>query len=350
MSAHKDFGDYERIKCIGKGAFGTAVLYKRIPDKTDVVIKEIFLSDMTESEKQLAFNEANVLASLNHPNIIKYLGSFEKDGSLFIEMEYADNGNLAQLINLRKERNKCFKEVDLVDIMTQITSAMAYMHSNKILHRDLKTANIFLNKNGSLKIGDFGISKIMTTRIQAQTVVGTPYYLSPEMCEGKDYDEKSDVWAIGCILYELACFRKPFEASNLPSLVQKISMCEYDDIPDVYSQKLSQLIKDILQKDFSKRPSATEIHDTMLPEIKSNFANDNDYTQLLKKGVTERSVLYELRSVGDDMDLYPIELPTKKIVSFSGSDTHFIVVTMDKLVYTWGKDSFGQLGHGVIDI
>ncbi|KAK4880879.1 hypothetical protein RN001_004198 [Aquatica leii] len=298
MITRKSFDAYERIKCIGKGAFGTAVLYKRFSDNSDVVIKEIFLSDMTDGEKQLAFNEVNVLASLNHSNIIRYLGSFEKDGSLFIEMEYANNGNLAQLINLRKERNRVFKELDI--------------------------------------------------------------------CEGKDYDEKSDIWAVGCILYELACFRKPFEALNLPSLVQKISMCEYDDVPEMYSQNMSQLLRDILQKDFSKRPSALEIHDTVLPQIKNILTSNENYSTLFKEGLTERSVLYQLPGFGDDMQLCPIELPPKKIISFSGSETHFIAVTIGTktillicaaghgfsiflsehgLLYTCGDGRKGCLGH-----
>ncbi|KAB0800909.1 hypothetical protein PPYR_05263 [Photinus pyralis] len=371
------FANYQRIKCIGKGAFGTATLYHKLSTNTEVVIKEIFLSDMTELEKQLAFNEVEVLASLDHTNIIRssyvttrvitnsifrYMGNFEKDGSLFIEMEYANSGNLAQLINSRKERNYPFKEADIVDIMMQITSGISYMHSCKILHRDLKTANIFLNRNSSLKIGDFGISKIMTTRIQAQTVVGTPYYLSPEMCEGQEYDEKSDVWAVGCILYELAKFHKPFEATTLPMLVNKISACEYEDLDDSYSVYLRQLVKDILQKDFVSRPSASEINAVRLPQILSLvIGQSNKNTSLTPINmIYERSVLYQLSSFGDNISMTPVELPNKKIISLSASQTHCIAVTFgicaagenfstflskDGLVYSCGDGRKGCLGH-----
>lgn len=215
--------DYEKIRVVGKGAFGTAILYKRLSDKMHVVMKEVYLTDMTKDERNMALNEVNVLSSLNHPNIIRYIGSFLKQDALTIIMEYANAGNLSQLIKQKKEKKENFTERSILQIFYQISSALNYMHSSKILHRDLKSANIFLNKNGSVKVGDFGISKILHTKSQAQTVVGTPYYLSPEICEGKEYDEKSDIWALGCILYELACLRKPFEATSLPILVQKIS-------------------------------------------------------------------------------------------------------------------------------
>ncbi|KAF2905521.1 hypothetical protein ILUMI_00654 [Ignelater luminosus] len=336
VSRKSNLEGYERIKAIGKGknlnqitisalvdfqinillgAFGTAILYRRLSDNKDVVIKEIFLSDMSDAEKQLAFNEADVLASLNHPNIIRYvamsrinlkqvpayMGSFERDGSLLIEMEYADNGNLAQLINLRRERKKMFKEKDILE------------------------------------------------------------------CEGKEYDEKSDIWAVGCILYELACFHKPFEAPNLPALVQRISACEYNEIPDIYSKNLSQLIAEILQKDYMKRPSAQYIHDHVIPSF-LQFSNlrTESRRHSLKSPVTkdnnrERSVLYHMNGFGDNLDLSPIELPLKKIINFSASITHFMVVTIGQcaagdgfsvflnksgLIYTCGDGRQGCLGHG----
>ncbi|XP_064212141.1 serine/threonine-protein kinase Nek8 isoform X1 [Tribolium castaneum] len=340
MNSNKFFEDYEKLKTVGQGAFGTATLYRRLNDGKQVVMKEVFLMDMDNSEKKSALNEVEILSNLNHPNIIKYLGSFQKEGSLVIIMEYADGGNLAQLINAKKHKNEIFTEKSILNILSQISAAISYMHTNKILHRDLKSANIFLNMNGNVKVGDFGISKMLNTRSQAQTVVGTPYYLSPEMCEGSDYNEKSDIWAIGCILYELACLRKPFEAMTLPVLVQKITACEYSNIPEIYSDELSQLVHSILQRDPVARPSAKYIHDTIVPKTAKKFE-----AQSAKISVSrERSILYKINNFGDDQQIIPQELPHKTIIDFSIGYSHSIVVTIDHCVHTWGENDFGQLG------
>ncbi|CAJ0964098.1 unnamed protein product, partial [Mesorhabditis belari] len=173
--------NYERIRVVGKGAFGAAVLYRRREDESLVIIKEISMHQLAATERQLAKNEVDVLARLEHPHIVSYFDSFEEDGLLLIEMEYADGGTLAQFLSACTD----FVGEDTVTaLFEQIFSAVAYLHENKVLHRDLKTANIFLTQDGDVKIGDFGISKLMgaeTLSKGATTLVGTPHYLSPEM-------------------------------------------------------------------------------------------------------------------------------------------------------------------------
>lgn len=166
---------FKFIKTVGRGSFGIASLYKRLNDEVFVVLKQINLAELSNSEKEMAMNEVDVFSRLKHPNVISYYSSFIKGEILCIEMEYADEGNLAQVIN---DTSDFLPERYVLNVFEQMTSAIAYMHSENILHRDLKTANVFL-KRGIVKIGDFGISKIMSTKVHAQTILGTPYYFSP---------------------------------------------------------------------------------------------------------------------------------------------------------------------------
>ncbi|XP_069689683.1 serine/threonine-protein kinase Nek8-like isoform X2 [Periplaneta americana] len=349
---------YEKIRTVGKGAFGTAILYRKIADDTLVVIKEVNMIDLTATERQMALNEVQVLSSLDHPNIISYLGSFERDGVLMIEMEYADGGTLAQMLSRCARR---LDEREILMLFRQIVAAMQYMHDHSILHRDLKTANVFLNKDNTIKVGDFGISKMMTTRAQAQTVLGTPYYISPEMCEGKQYDQKSDIWALGCILYEMACLQKTFEGSNLPALVNKIMRGHFQPVPGGYSPGFRQLIHDLLQRDPMFRPTAAEILETRIPKLLDSLMKDEggdwflDYDGSLpnlkassnRNTKPQRSVLYDLKSYESAVALTPIQLPPRiKVMEVAISNTHIIALTTEMLVYSWGEGKRGQLGHG----
>lgn len=352
--------EYERsfqyIKTVGRGSFGVACLYKRIHDDIQVVLKQITLTELTKGEKEMAMNEVEVFSKVHHPNIISYYGSFIRGETLYIEMEFADEGNLAQVIN---ECSEYLPERYILNVFEQMSSAISYMHSENILHRDLKTANVFL-KRGIVKIGDFGISKIMNTKVHAQTILGTPYYFSPEMCEGKDYDEKSDVWAMGCVLGEMCCKQKTFSASNLSELVKKIMSAQFMPLPNGYSDQMKHLLKVLLQINPKDRPSAEEVLKFFIPLVYKNLGKFDGYTYLDSEGelnetmkssnvfgpsssreyleastatlndfvLNERSVLYQMKSFGNNFSLDPIQLPsTCKIQQISTSGSHFIVVT-----------------------
>jgi NIMA (never in mitosis gene a)-related kinase len=125
-------------------------------------------------------------------------------------MEFADDGDLADLIGKRKAVGQILEEDMVLRYLVQITQALFYIHTRGILHRDVKTANVFLNKSGILKLGDFGIARILEDKGEAtisartaRTPVGTPLYMSPELCLGERYGPKSDIWALGCVLYEV---------------------------------------------------------------------------------------------------------------------------------------------------
>nr|XP_035977954.1 serine/threonine-protein kinase Nek8 isoform X1 [Halichoerus grypus] len=280
---------YERIRVVGRGAFGIVHLCLRKADQKLVIIKQIPVEQMTKEERQAAQNECQVLKLLNHPNVIEYYENFLEDKALMIAMEYAPGGpaslhwpgskglssleqtdtdqpafllrtggTLAEFI--QKRCNSLLEEETILHFFVQILLALHHVHTHLILHRDLKTQNILLDKHRMVvKIGDFGISKILSSKSKAYTVVGTPCYISPELCEGKPYNQKSDIWALGCVLYELASLKRAFEAANLPALVLKIMSGTFAPISDRYSPELRQLVLSLLSLEPSRRPPLSHI-------------------------------------------------------------------------------------------
>nr|XP_012596040.1 serine/threonine-protein kinase Nek8 isoform X7 [Microcebus murinus] len=230
----------------------------RKADQKLVIIKQIPVEQMTKEERQAAQNECQVLKLLNHPNVIEYYENFLEDKALMIAMEYAPGGTLAEFI--QKRCNSLLEEETILHFFVQILLALHHVHTHLILHRDLKTQNILLDKHRMVvKIGDFGISKILSSKSKAYTVVGTPCYISPELCEGKPYNQKSDIWALGCVLYELASLKRAFEAANLPALVLKIMSGTFAPISDRYSPELRQLVLSLLSLEPAQRPPLSHI-------------------------------------------------------------------------------------------
>ncbi|XP_078010923.1 serine/threonine-protein kinase Nek8 isoform X2 [Phascolarctos cinereus] len=237
---------------------GIVHLCLRKADQKLVIIKQIPVEQMTKDERLAAQNECQVLKLLNHPNVIEYYENFLEDKALMIAMEYAPGGTLADYI--QKRCNSLLDEDTILHFFVQILLALHHVHTHLILHRDLKTQNILLDKQRMIvKIGDFGISKILSSKSKAYTVVGTPCYISPELCEGKPYNQKSDIWALGCVLYELASLKRAFEAANLPALVLKIMSGTFAPISDRYSIELRQLVLSLLSLEPSRRPPLSHI-------------------------------------------------------------------------------------------
>uniref|UniRef100_A0A9J8CAM6 non-specific serine/threonine protein kinase n=1 Tax=Cyprinus carpio carpio TaxID=630221 RepID=A0A9J8CAM6_CYPCA len=215
---------YERLKKIGEGSFGKAILVKSRTDSRQYVIKEIGISRMSNKERQESRKEVAVLANMSHPNIVQYKESFEESGCLYIVMAYCEGGDLFKKIN--NQRGTLFTEEQILDWFVQICLALKHVHDRKILHRDIKSQNIFLTKDGTIQLGDFGIARVLNSTVElARTCIGTPYYLSPEICENKPYNNKSDIWALGCVLYEM-CTLKHAVSTSCPipiSPAQKIT-------------------------------------------------------------------------------------------------------------------------------
>ncbi|QOY40696.1 Protein kinase domain containing protein [Cryptosporidium parvum] len=252
-------GRYVKIKEVGSGSYGKAILVKDIYKGRDYVMKIINISKLSSNERKDAINEVKLLSSIRHPYIVCFRESFVEDGFLNIVMEYADGGDLFRKVNAQKQLKKNFLENQVVRWLTQALLGLAHLHNKRILHRDIKSQNIFISYNG-LKIGDFGIAKVLeNTGAFAKTTIGTPYYLSPEICLSKPYSWSSDIWALGCVAYEMCSLKVPFDAPNLKTLVEKITNGIFLPISNSYSEGLRRVIMDMLIIDSSQRPTVMEL-------------------------------------------------------------------------------------------
>jgi len=254
---------YKRVKYLGKGSYGAAILVElRSDPKQKFVIKEIVIGHLRDDEQAAARKEAEVLHQMQHSNITMYVESFVENSKLFIVMEYADGGDLSTTIAKRKKSNAVWSENEVMRIFVQICLALKHVHEHNILHRDLKSQNIFLTSKGLVKLGDFGIAKVLdSTEDQARTQIGTPYYLSPEICESLPYGRQSDIWSLGVILFELLTFELPFQAQSLPALIHRICNADppFDKIHRTYSSSIIDLAKSLLKKNHKERPSLPQV-------------------------------------------------------------------------------------------
>ena len=248
--------DFISLCKIGEGSYSSVFKVKRISDDKIYALKKVLLQGLSKKEKENALNEVRILASVQHPNIISYKECFLEDSpaALCIIMEYADGGDLYQKIVEQKKKKKLFSEAEIWETFIQIVKGLNALHKNKILHRDLKCANIFLNKDGTVKLGDLNVSKVAKMGL-VYTQTGTPYYASPEVWQDKPYDNRSDIWSLGCVIYEMITLRPPFTASSMQELCSKVKKGVFPKIPSTFSRDLSTVVATLLKVSPLMRPS-----------------------------------------------------------------------------------------------
>ncbi|KAH7647194.1 NEK2 [Cryptosporidium bovis] len=285
--------DYEEIEEIGRGCFGTVHRIRRKSDGRCFVWKKICYENMTQQEKIQIVNEVNVLRKLNHRNIIKYIDRIidKQNQQIYIIMEHCDEGDLGNYLKKKRKIGEMIDEDIAVSIFIQLLDALHYCHtrSNKVLHRDIKPQNIFLttlknkdllsiiiegsclneftdrNKNLEaseiiVKLGDFGLARYLSGSNQlATTHVGTPYYMSPEVLGKGQYNEKSDIWSLGCCVYELLVGKPPFYARSYDELRKHVNEGVVKSLPERYSREFNDVLKLMFERDPVKRPSVEEI-------------------------------------------------------------------------------------------
>ncbi|KAM6169922.1 serine/threonine-protein kinase Nek4 [Rhynchocyon petersi] len=250
---------YCYLRVVGRGSYGEVTLVRHRRDGRQYVIKTLNLRNASSRERRAAEQEAQLLSQLKHPNIVTYKESWEGgDGLLYIVMGFCEGGDLYR--KLKEQKGQLLPESQVVEWFVQIAMALQYLHEKHILHRDLKTQNVFLTRTNIIKVGDLGIARVLENHCDmASTLIGTPYYMSPELFSNKPYNYKSDVWALGCCVYEMATLKHAFNAKDMNSLVYRIIEGKLPPMPKDYSPELAELIRTMLSKRPEERPSVRSV-------------------------------------------------------------------------------------------
>jgi NIMA (never in mitosis gene a)-related kinase len=239
-------------------------------------LKKVNIAKMPLKEREFAVNEIRLLASLNNPHVIGYCDAFIENNTLFIVTDYARKGDLRMKIKRYKRAGKKFAEEDIWKYFIQMATGLEYLHKHNVIHRDLKPGNIFCYSSSHLQLGDLGCSLLIKDKLP-RNQVGTPYYMAPEVWKQVRYNEKSDVWSIGVILFEMCAMRTPFTAEDIKSLATKVKYNPVPDIPGNYSSLMRNLVRSMLNKDPQMRPSMKQI--LTMPEVAKHQAKVPSLTE-----------------------------------------------------------------------
>ncbi|GAX75126.1 hypothetical protein CEUSTIGMA_g2570.t1 [Chlamydomonas eustigma] len=247
-------------KLLGKGSYGKVYKVQRESDDKYYALKETDLGALNHLERMDAVNEVRLLVSMNHPSVIRYHEAFLNGNKLCVVMEYAPFGDLRYYISKGQRLNAPFPEEAIWRIFLQLCKGLQALHAAHIIHRDIKPANIFLCQNDLLKIGDLGVAKALNKMDFAKTQIGTPVYMAPEVWSGKLYSYSSDLWSLGCVLYEMMMFKVPIEGRSMQELKVRVSAGRYTPIPaGKYSPELVAFCHSLLSLDPKRRPSPESI-------------------------------------------------------------------------------------------
>ncbi|KAK3108060.1 hypothetical protein FSP39_000448 [Pinctada imbricata] len=296
----RHIGDYSVFELLGTGAFGSVYkVKKRTAGQSFLAMKEVNIesaafgrnSQERDSSVGEIMNEISIIREqMKHPNVVRYYKTFVENQKLYIVMELIEGAPLGEHFNSLKEKKERFPEDRIWNIFMQMILALRYLHKEKgILHRDLTPNNIMLGEDDKVTITDFGLAKQKRSDCSKMTsVVGTMLYWCPEIVQNLAYGEKADIWALGCILYQMCTLKPPFFSDNMLALVTKIANADYDPIPKgLYSDRLVQAVKSCICKCADARPDtvqlASQMADKLLVHIDSLRINQTTMEKKLEK-------------------------------------------------------------------
>mmetsp|Transcript_37144 Transcript_37144/g.82632 ORF Transcript_37144/g.82632 Transcript_37144/m.82632 type:complete len:632 (+) Transcript_37144:231-2126(+) len=287
--------DYVQVKKIGQGAFGIAYICDNKADGKRYVLKKVRLARQSAKERQASIKELLLLSSVHHRNILRYKESWVEAGCVVcMVVELCESGDLFTQLQLRSNAQLFFKELHLKEMLVQLASSLDFLHKNNIAHRDVKSSNIFITDIGCLRLADFGLATMLDADSPlSKTVVGTPNYMCPELLQDKPYGVKNDIWALGCVMFELSALRPAFRAFNMEGLVKKITAGPTPNLPSHYSEDWKNVVRAMLNKDEDKRPTAEEI--LMLPFLQeSKLSVEAQFGPAIPPGAQEAVLIQDL--------------------------------------------------------
>uniref|UniRef100_A0AAV1T6N1 non-specific serine/threonine protein kinase n=1 Tax=Peronospora matthiolae TaxID=2874970 RepID=A0AAV1T6N1_9STRA len=266
---------------IGRGGFGVVYGALDLRNGRSVAIKQVSLRDIDKDELLAIETEISLLRKLKHENIVKYHDTIKTDGYLYIVLEYMENGSLAQFV----KKFRFLSETLVAMYITQVLRGLAYLHEQGVLHRDVKGANILTTKDGLVKLADFGVAIKLSETQKANSVVGSPYWMAPEVIEMAGWSSASDIWSVGCTIIELLTTKPPyFDLAPMAALFRIVQ----EDHPPL-PQRMSPALHDFIMKCFMKEPRLRASADELLAhpwiaQIPKNKVEQS--TQLVAKNVT----------------------------------------------------------------
>ena len=326
--------DYEILQVLGEGSFGFVAKAKSRINHKIYAIKQMNLTKFkSDKERKLCENEITILKNLNHPSITKYYRGIKENNCLYIVMEFMDNGDLSGLIKAHKMLNKPIDEEKLWDIFIQAMKSLVFIHSKNLIHRDIKPENLFISNDGTVKLGDFGVSASMVDDNKLQnmqkelvsnwickgTCVGTPPFMSPEMLKKTAYDLNTDVYSMGCAFFEAMFWTVPrVQIMDIAALFSNQDILKLVDLPiknnkDYYSKELVDIIYTMIEKDKNKRPNSEQILKMLIHEFNKKYGKNSGLSSVL-------SCLYsyqELCNIFRNNQQFIMQNSNTKQVSFS---------------------------------